>query len=88
MIRLDKLTVKARETFELAVNYAQKHSNQAVDAPHLLLAMLEQKEGLCAPILGRMEININDLKKKTEAEIDKLAKVSAAARLPMRPVTL
>ena len=82
MIRLDKLTVKARETFEFAVNSAQKHSNQAIDAAHLLSAMLEQKEGLCVPIFGRMEINVNDLKKKTSAEIDKLAKVSGGGAAP------
>lgn len=82
MIRLDKLTVRARETFEIAVNTAQKNSNQAVDAPHLLSAMLEQKEGLCMPIFGRIEVNISDLKKRTEAEIDKLAKVSGGGAAP------
>ncbi|OQA77194.1 MAG: Chaperone protein ClpB 1 [bacterium ADurb.Bin243] len=82
MIRFDKMTLKARETFELAVVAAQKHSNQAVDAPHLLLAMLEQKEGLCMPILRRLEIETNELKKRAEAEVEKLPKVSGGGASP------
>ena len=82
MIRMDKLTVRARETFELALAIAQRNSNQALEAQHLLLAMLEQKEGLCIPILKRMEVNVNELRKKAEAEVQRLSKVSGAAAMP------
>ncbi len=82
MIKLDKLTVKARETFELAAAVAQKNFNQAVDAPHLFAAMLEQKEGLCIPIFRRMEVDVGELKKDAGAAVKKLAKVSGGGAAP------
>lgn len=82
MIRMDKLTVRARETFELALSIAQRNSNQALEPQHLLLAMLEQKEGLCVPILKRMEVNTGELKKKAEAEVGRLPKVSGGTAMP------
>jgi len=82
MIRMDKLTLKAREAFEQAAAAASGNSNQAVETLHLLEALISSQEGICGPILRRMEINIAGLSKALKAEISKLAKISGSAAMP------
>jgi len=79
MARLDKFTVKAREAVEAAASIAARHSHQAVDAPHLLLALLEQKDGITIPVMRRMETDIDNLKKKIILELEKIPKVTGMA---------
>ena len=46
MIDSNKLTVKAQEAFQAAQVKALRYSHQEVDGEHLLLALLEQEDGL------------------------------------------
>ncbi|MEZ7891995.1 MAG: ATP-dependent chaperone ClpB [Candidatus Wallbacteria bacterium] len=82
MIRLDWLTVKAREAVETAASIAGNASHQIIDTSHLFKAMLEQKDGLTLPILRWMEINVSDLKGKVDSVINKTPKVSGVAANP------
>ena len=49
-MQLDRLTIKAREALEAAQRIAREHSHQEVDGEHLLLALLEQTDGLIPPL--------------------------------------
>jgi ATP-dependent Clp protease ATP-binding subunit ClpB len=57
MMNMNKLTVKAREAFEAAVAKATEYGHQAVESEHLLLALLEQEDGLVRPILEQIEVS-------------------------------
>ncbi len=43
-MRLDKLTIKSQEALQQAHTLAEKRNHQAIDAEHLLFALMGQKE--------------------------------------------
>ena len=73
MINPDRLTVKSGEALQDAMSRAQRAGNPQIEDLHLLLALLEQEEGIVVPILQKVGVNVTRL--RTEAE-------SAAGRLP------
>jgi len=55
---LNKFTVKSQEAIQEAQTKAINFAHQEADGEHLLLALVEQSEGLFPRILQRMEISI------------------------------
>ncbi len=55
VMRFDKFTFKAQESIQQGQKVAEEHQHQAIDAEHLLLALVEQAEGVVQPILRKME---------------------------------
>jgi len=54
---MNKLTEKSREAIHDAENLAAGMGHQEVDVEHLLLALLEQDEGLIPGLFKRAEID-------------------------------
>ena len=50
-IRWEKLTVKAQEAVQAASTMAAEHGNPEILPLHLLAALLEDREGICVPVL-------------------------------------
>ncbi|MFA6508008.1 MAG: ATP-dependent chaperone ClpB [Treponemataceae bacterium] len=50
----ERLTIKAQEAVREASALAQKNDQTQVDLEHLLLALLEQEDGIVAPLLDRV----------------------------------
>ncbi len=75
-MRLDKFTLKAQEAIESAVALAEKQNQQNVEPEHLLLALIEQAEGVTRPILGKVGVNLQTLLSEVEAAIRKFPQVS------------
>ncbi|HEX5726227.1 MAG TPA: ATP-dependent chaperone ClpB [Longimicrobiaceae bacterium] len=73
MINFDRLTVKSAEALQEAQNAARQGGNPSIEDVHLLLALLDQAEGIVVPILQKVGVNVTRL--RTEAE-------AARARLP------
>jgi ATP-dependent Clp protease ATP-binding subunit ClpB len=59
-----------------AIGVAEKNQNQQVEPEHLLAAMLEQKEGVVKPILGKVGANVATLAADLAAAIAKFPQVS------------
>ena len=53
-MRLDQFTIKAQEAIDAARRHAVEHDHQAIDVEHLLLALLEQQQGLIPPLLQKV----------------------------------
>ena len=51
-MRLDRFTLRGQEAVQSAVEIAERSQHQSVEPEHLLLAMLEQSEGIVRPLLG------------------------------------
>jgi ATP-dependent Clp protease ATP-binding subunit ClpB len=62
-MRLDKLTIKAQE------------ANQAVEPEHLLAALLQQREGVVAPILAKLGARADAVQHQVEGELARMPKV-------------
>jgi ATP-dependent Clp protease ATP-binding subunit ClpB len=75
MLRFDKMTVKAQEAVEESEEIAARHENQAIEPLHLLVALVEQKDGVVPPLLARLGIRNELLMQDVDREISKLPKV-------------
>ena len=72
----DKLTQKSQEALQEAHSAALRHGHSAADVEHLLLALLQQEQGILPRILGRMEVDVRELKAGLETALEKLPRVS------------
>jgi ATP-dependent Clp protease ATP-binding subunit ClpB len=77
-MRLDRLTVKSQEALQEAQTLAQKKGNQQLDVEHLLLAIIQDNEGIGLQILNRIGADSEALKADLDREIDKFPKVTGA----------
>ncbi len=75
-MRFDRFTIRGQEAIQAAIGVAEKNQNQQVEPEHLLQAMLEQKEGVVRPILGKVGVNVAAVQTELQAAIDKLPQVS------------
>jgi len=81
-IRWDKLTLKSQEAVQTASEFASQNGNPELLPIHLLAAVLEDKEGIVAPILRRIGAMPEKLLADANAEISRLPKVSGGAAQP------
>ncbi len=72
----EKLTQKSQEALQLAQAKAVSFGHQQIDVPHLLVALVEPKDGLVARLLERMQVPADVFQGAIEAELRKLPKVS------------
>lgn len=75
-MRFDRFTIRGQEAVQAAISVAEKNGNQQVEPEHVLSAMLEQKEGVVRPILGKIGANLSPILTELQASIEKLPKVS------------
>ena len=73
---LNKFTIKSQEALQAAQTKAIQYGHQEVDGEHLLLALIEQSDGLIPRLFQRMEIPVELIKKKLEQELEKIPRVS------------
>jgi ATP-dependent Clp protease ATP-binding subunit ClpB len=81
-IRWDKFTVKAQEAVQRANELASEHGNPELQPPHLLAALLEDKEGIVPPVLEKIGIGPQAVLSEIYKELEKLPKVSGASAQP------
>jgi ATP-dependent Clp protease ATP-binding subunit ClpB len=79
MIRPERLTVKAGEALQRAMALASTYGNPVVNDAHLLLALLNQDDGIVVPVLQKTGLNVTELRNEVEREIDRLPKQTGAA---------
>ncbi|MDQ6827621.1 MAG: AAA family ATPase, partial [Gemmatimonadota bacterium] len=75
----DRLTVKASEALNAAINDARRLGNPLVYDGHLLLGLLAQEEGIVVPILHKLGVNVTDLRDKMLREIERYPKQSGGS---------
>src|SRR3989441_346199 len=74
-MRLDKLTVKAQEALQAAQALASEHGHQSIEPEHLLHALVAQKDGVVAPILGKLGVRADTLTSQVDAALEKIPQV-------------
>ena len=72
MISFDRLTVKAGESLQAAINLAAGRGNPAVEDIHLLQALLDQEGGVAGPLLGRLNVRPDELQRKVTEALDRM----------------
>ncbi|HEY0006908.1 MAG TPA: ATP-dependent chaperone ClpB [Pyrinomonadaceae bacterium] len=74
-MRLEKFTLRGQEAIQAAVEVAERNQNQQVEPEHVLLAMLEQPEGIVRPVLGKLGANVQVVVNDLQAAIGRLPHV-------------
>lgn len=82
-MKANKFTVKCQEAINDALALAESNGNPAVDAIHLLQALLNQEGGLVTPILEKMGLDVPALKSDVQTELEREPKVSGGANVNM-----
>src|ERR1700719_3950478 len=78
-IRWDKFTVKAQEAMQRENELASEDGNPELAPLHLLAALVEDREGIVAPVLEKIGIGPQAVLSDLYREIEKLPKVSGEA---------
>ena len=73
-----KLTKKSLETLQESQTIATQNSNQQVDQCHLLLALLQQEEGLIPQLLQVMGVNVAAVTEESVRIVDGEPKVTGS----------
>jgi ATP-dependent Clp protease ATP-binding subunit ClpB len=81
-IRWDKFTLKSQEAIQKASSLANENGQPEVVPLHLLMALLEDKEGIIVPLLQKVGIPTEQLLANARQGIAGLPKVSGAASEP------
>ena len=79
---LNRLTQKSQEALHDAQTKALRFGHTEVDGEHLLLALLDQPEGLVRPLLARSGADPDQLVNKLEAELERRPKVTGPGAAP------
>jgi len=74
-MRLDKFTLRGQEAIQSAIELAERNNHQQVEPEHLLVAMLEQPEGIVRPVLGKLGANVAVILNDTQAAVARFPRV-------------
>ena len=77
-MRFDKFTIKSQELIQNAQSMASEHNNQQIEPEHLLLAMLNEPEGIARAMLNKLGVSPDNVSREVTATIDKFPKVSGS----------
>lgn len=77
-MRLDKFTIKAQEALQEAQGIAEKHEHQQIEPEHLLIALLQQRDGVVPQIFQKMGLSIPATLTQLEEVLQKIPKVYGA----------
>jgi ATP-dependent Clp protease ATP-binding subunit ClpB len=75
-MNIDKFTLKAQEALQEAKSAAERKHHQQIDVEHLLLALLEQKEGIVIPILQKLGAKPDLILSQIETELNRIPQVT------------
>ena len=81
-MRLDKFTLKSQEALEAASALAGQKNQQEIAPEHLLLALLEQTDGVVVPVLQKLGARPEQIKDRLESEIGQMPKVYGGGGQP------
>ena len=75
---LNKLTVKAQEAVQNALEIAQNYNNQILEPEHLLAALVQDSGNIADTILRKTGGNVNAIKVKVNSLLESLPKITGA----------
>src|SRR5262249_40689603 len=79
---VNRRTERSQAALRAAQALASRRSHQGVDVEHLLLALLEQSDGLATPLLQAAGANVDMLKQRVEQDLNRLPQVSGPSGGP------
>ncbi len=84
-IRFDKFTLKAQEAVQSAQSLADQANHQQIEPGHLLLALIQQQEGVVGPLLAKLGVRAEAIQREVEEELRRLPQVRGGGGQYMSP---
>ncbi len=78
-MRMDKLTLKSQEALATAVDMASTQGHPEVTPEHMLIALLQQEEGIVRPILQKIGVVPAQLEQEINEVVGRLPKASGSS---------
>jgi ATP-dependent Clp protease ATP-binding subunit ClpB len=78
-VNLNRYTEKAQEAVVAAQQLADRDGHAEIQPEHLLLALVEQQDGIVPAVLGKMNVDAAAVVQGTRALLDKLPKTQGGA---------
>src|SRR5512135_2396962 len=66
MMRFDRFTERAQDAANRSIEILQRYGHNQVDTEHILLALLEQPDGVVPQILSKLAVDVNAMRAKLE----------------------
>ncbi|MDE7227344.1 MAG: ATP-dependent chaperone ClpB [Treponemataceae bacterium] len=79
----DQFTLKTQDALQSASAIAQQRDHSEIGLPHLLVAMLEQKDGITVPVIERIGVRAGDLLAAAENLLDTYPTVRGNVQLQL-----
>ena len=71
MIRFDRFTERAQDAAARAYEILHRYGHSQVDTEHILMALLEQTDGVVPQILERLAVDIGPLRSRVDEDLRK-----------------
>jgi len=81
-MNINRFTERSQDALREAQSLATRATNQGCDVEHLLSALIEQREGIAAPLLQAAGAEPAALRSAVQAELGRLPKVTGPAARP------
>ncbi len=81
----DRFTLKSQEAVASAQRTAAENRNTEVAPPHLLVALIDQEEGMVAPVLQKLGADVTAILGRAAEAVQSLPKLSGEAEPEVRP---
>src|SRR5437899_1144623 len=78
-MRIDKYTQKMQEALQAAQDLASQANHPEITNEHFLAALLDQGEGITRPLLEKIGANVDQLRERLRAELERRPKIQGAA---------
>jgi ATP-dependent Clp protease ATP-binding subunit ClpB len=76
MFDINKFTIKAQEALQKAQNLADELKNQQIEPEHLLVALLDDSNGLVGSVFKKLGISVDEIEGLLKNEVKRFPKVS------------
>src|SRR5947207_15183460 len=77
-IRWDKFTIKSQEAFQHASDLASQHGNPELLPVHMLVVLVQDREGIVVPVLSKLGANPTVIEAQAMERVEALPKVSGS----------
>ena len=77
-MNLEKYTQKAQEAILTAQELSEQHNHAQVDVEHLLLALLQQRDGVVPQVLAKLGVHPEGVAQEIEGELSRLPQTHGA----------
>ena len=80
-MNIQKFTQKSMEAINSTEKLAYEYGNQEIEQEHLLVALLQQEDGLISKLIEKMEINKEHFTENARRKLASRVKVSGAGQI-------